>query len=428
MKTKITALIIASLALGALLLAACSDTKPSGNKEHSGHAQHEQAQTELYRCPMHPQYTSEQPGECPICGMDLVPVKQQEETDMERRADLPPGLGMVSLDKTKRQLIGIKTTAVERKPLTKTVRAAAIVKPDRRLIRQVNTKFHGWIEKLFVDFTGQFVEKGEEMLSIYSPELVSTQGEYLLALKNLRKLADAPPYVRQSAAELARASKRRLEYWDIPGSEISKLKKTGRPRKALTLESPVTGYVTHLNAVEGMEVKPGDGLYRIADLSRVWVMAEVHERDLGWVKVGMKANFIPDSNPGKRFEGKATYIDPELNPQTRTAGVRLELDNSDMELRPQMHGDVEIESERPETLVAPASAVMDNGKLKVVFVETEPGHYMPREVKIGLRTSNGIEIIEGIEEGEKVVVGGNFLLDSESRLRAGISGGGGHDH
>jgi len=428
MKTKITALIIAAVAAVAPVATGCSDAKNSGGAGHEKHAKNGQAQTRLYRCPMHPQYTSERPGDCPICGMTLVPVKEQEKMDMENEVDLPPGLAMISLDKTKRQLIGIKTALVELKPLTKTVRAAAIVKPDERLLRQVSTKFHGWIEKLYVDFTGQYVKKGKKMLGIYSPELVSTQEEYLLALKNLENLKDAPGYVRDDATGLLRAAKRRLLYWDIPASEIARLEKTGRPQKALVLTSPATGYVTELNVVEGMEVKPGDGLYLIADLSRVWVMAEVHERDLAWVNAGMKAVFIPDSSPGKRLHGKVTYIDPELDPQTRTAGVRLEIENPDMELRPDMHGDVEIESERPETLVAPASAVMDNGKVKVVFVETEPGHYMPRKVEIGLRTSDGVEITGGLAEGEKVVVGGNFLLDSESRLRAGVSGGGGHRH
>jgi len=402
------------------------------NTPESQPAQPKQETTKkvIYRCPMHPQYTSDRPGKCPICGMDLVkdkdaPPETHPATRETATQNMPKGFGMVQLPAEKIQLIGIRTTPVTRGSITRTIRAPATVKPDERKIKQAQSKVQGWIERRYVNYTGQYVKRGQPLLSIYSPDLVSTQEEYLLALRNSKSLEGAETSVRQGAEALTNAARRRLKYWDISDAQIQKLEQTGTPSKTMTLFSPVSGYVTQMTATEGMEVQPGMALYSIVDLSDVWVMAGVYEQDIGLIANGMQAVFHAESYPGRDFVGKVSYINPQLDPQSRTAMVRIELPNPDMVLRPEMYGEVTLVKEITDALVMPASAVMDNGEVKVVYVQTDPGHFMPRRVKVGIRTNDQVQILDGLVEGELVVVDGNFLLDSESRLRAAAQGAGG---
>lgn len=397
----------------------------------TGHEGHEHASTpsaptepreEIYSCPMHPSYTSPKPGKCPICGMDLVKVEKPEEATAEQMGDLPKGFGMVSLSEGKRQEIGVRTTPVTKGTLARSIRAPAIVKMDERKVKQVQSKIQGWIERLNVNFTGQYVKQGQALMAIYSPDLVSTQEEYLLALRNLQSLEGAEPFIRDGAQNLVDAARRRLRFWDISSAQIRRLEESGEPMKTLTLFSPVKGYVIENNARQGMEVSPGMMLYTIADLSKVWVFASVYEQDLALIEKGMTVVFYANAYPDRTFMGEVSYINPELEMESRTAKVRIELPNPDMLLKPEMYGEAMLVADVPETLLVPSSALMDSGEVQIVYVEVEPGHYMPREVKVGIRTSEQAQILDGLKEGELVVVEGNFMLDSESRLRAARSG------
>lgn len=380
----------------------------------------------IYRCPMHPSYTSDRPGQCPICGMNLVadeatPPETPKATGEATLPNMPKGFGMVSLSREKAQLIGIRTAPATRLGMTRTIKASATVAADERRIRQVQSKIQGWIDKLYVNFNGQYVSRGQALMAVYSPDLVSTQEEYLLAMRNLNSLQGASPEIREGAQNLVDAAKRRLEYWDISSGQIRRLEQSGQPLKTLTLYSPVRGYVTQSPARQGMQVTPGAMLYTIADLSQVWVLAGVHEQDLALISKGMQVVFRATAYPGRDFTGKVSYINPQLDPQSRTATARIELANPDMALRPEMYGEATLVREIPGALSVPASAVMDNGEAQVVYVQTEPGRFAPRAVKVGIRTNDSAQILDGLEEGELVVVDGNFMLDSESRLRASAS-------
>lgn len=451
-KLSVMALIAAPLAVAAILfflgnngfgplaerasprVAVASDQPGTGNINigHEGQSGREtqapvstpqKSKKPLYRCPMHPQYTSDRPGRCPICGMDLVKVKEAppetpHATGESSMRNAPEGFGMVSLSGEKVQLIGVRTAPVTRRSITRTIRAWATVAPDERRIRQAQSKIQGWVDKLYVNFTGQYVNRGQALMAIYSPDLVSTQEEYLLAMRNLRSLDNASPAIREGAQNLLDAARRRLEYWDVSSAEIKRLEQTGQPSKTLTLHSPVRGYVTQASVQQGQQVSPGMNLYTITDLSHVWVTAGIYEQDLALVRRGLQVSFRADSYPGREFTGKVSYINPELDAQSRTATARIDLANPDMALKPAMYGYATFSVAIPDSLVVPAGAVMDNGEVKIVYVQTSQGHFMPREIKVGIITNDEAQILEGLKEGEEVAVEGNFMLDSESRMRA----------
>jgi Cu(I)/Ag(I) efflux system membrane fusion protein len=322
--------------------------------------------------------------------------------------------------------------AVKKDTINREIRVPAVVAIDERRIKQVQSKTQGWIDKLYVNFSGQYVKRGQRLMAIYSPDLVSSQEEYLLALRNLESLQGADPSLLQGAEDLLEAAGRRLKYWDVSDGQIRELENSGKPFKTLTLFSPANGYVIQNGALQGMQITPGNALYTIADLSKVWILASVHEQDLALIAKGMKVVFKADSYPDSEFAGEASYINPQLDPQSRTATVRVELSNPDMVLRPEMYGNAILLKEYSDILVVPASAVMDSGDVKVVYVQTGPGRFVPRQVKVGLRTSEQAQILEGLAEGDMVVVQGNFMLDSESRIRAAPQGtgtsAGGHQH
>jgi Cu(I)/Ag(I) efflux system membrane fusion protein/cobalt-zinc-cadmium efflux system membrane fusion protein len=369
------------------------------------------AQPLYWKAPMDPTYIREEPGKSPM-GMDLVPVCPDGEESA--------GRGGVRIDPVLEQSMGVKLARVARRDLSRTIRAVGRVAYDERRVAHVHTKVQGWVEKLYIDYEGQLVERGQPLLEIYSPELVATQDELLVAAR-YRDQTSASPFedVAKSGAQLFAATRRRLELWDIPDRDIDRLLQTGAIRKNLTLYSPAKGAVTHLMVREGMEVGPNQNLYTIADLSRVWVYAEVYEYELPWVAVGQKGSVELSYMPGATFEASVTYVYPYLDAKTRTARVRLELENPDLALKPDMFTNVRIQAQtRRGTLAVPDEAVLRSGQRSLVIVALGEGRFDPRQVTLGIDSGDGwLEVLDGLSEGEQIVISGQFLIDSESRLR-----------
>jgi len=365
--------------------------------------------------PMDPTYIRNEPGKSPM-GMDLVPV--YEEAGEEK---LPSST--IRIDPVTIQNMGVRLAQVQRKPLVKTIRTYGNITYDETKIYAVNVKFNGWIEKLYVDFEGTRVKKGQPLFDIYSPELVSAQEEYLLARQQYDSLSSSPyPGVRDAAERLMAAAKTRLRYWDLTDKQIKEIEIRGAPRKTLTIFSPAAGVVIKKIAFEGHQVKAGEHLYEIADLSKVWVDVDIYEYELPWVKVGMEAEMELPYVPGRRFQGRVLFVYPYLNPKTRTVTLRLEFSNPADELKPNMYADIYLRAKIDgESLVVPEEAVIDSGTRKLVFVALGKGRFEPREVEVGAEGNNSeFQILSGVHEGEEVVVSAQFLLDSESRLREAI--------
>ena len=366
-----------------------------------------------YRAPMNPNYIADKPGKSPM-GMDLIPVYEEKETTET---------GGIRIDPVTVQNMGVRTELVERRDLSKEIRTVGRIDYDERKIVYVNTKVGGWIEKLYVDYTGQSVEKGEKLLEIYSPELVATQEEYLLALEYNRRLKQSKfEEVSSGARSLLESSRKRLQYWDITDEQIGHLDKSGQVHKTLVIHSPTKGVVIHKSAVEGKYTKPGEDLYKIADISRIWVYADIYEYELPWIKVGQEAEMSLAYLPGKVFKGKVTYLYPYLEAKTRTVKVRMEFDNPDWELKPNMYADVKISTEsRKGVLAVPKEAVIHSGERKIIIVDKGRGFFEPRDIELDLETKDYYEIFSELKEGERVVTSSQFLIDSESRLREAIA-------
>lgn len=376
----------------------------------------------FYRNPMNPAVTSPVPMKDSM-GMDYVPVYADEaETESGAPAGTVPGLAAVRIDARGLELSGVQTAVAERKVLRRTTRAVGVVSADEARVRHVHTKTSGWIEKLYVNSIGQDVRAGQPLLSIYSPQLLATQEEFVRAREAAERFASSSlPEVRQGGADLLAAARQRLELFDVPRGVIAQLEKTGRPQRTVTLLAPVSGFVTGKEIYEGMEVGPEIDLLTITDLSRVWVEADFYEYESRALSVGKRANVTLPYDPGVHLAGRVAYVYPTLDPQSRTLKARLEFPNRGLVLKPGMYVDVEPEIEASEGVVIPDSAVIDSGLRKVVFVE-ENGAFVPREVSVGSRGDGQAVVLSGVEVGERVVVRANFLLDSESRLRAAVAG------
>jgi len=331
--------------------------------------------------------------------------------------------GTVQISPEKQQLIGVKFGTVEMKPLEKVIRTVGRIDYDEKRIVTVSPKIGGWIEDLYVDFTGRFVKQGEPLLTIYSPELVSTQEEYLIALRAKRDLSKSPfPEVASSGDSLADSAKRRLKLWDINDDQIKALEESGQAKKTLTLYSPFSGFVLEKSAYKGMNVMPGMALYKLADLSVVWLYADIYEYELPFIRLGQQASIQLTYLPGEAFTGKAVYIYPALNPETRTAKVRFEIPNSHERLKPEMYANVEIKVHLGQRLVVPEGAIIDTGLRQLAIVDKGSGYFEPREVKVGAKVENYYEVIKGLKAGERVVTSANFLIDSESKLKEAVGG------
>jgi Cu(I)/Ag(I) efflux system membrane fusion protein len=340
----------------------------------------------------------------------------------------------VQITPAQRQLINVRTAPVRREKINKTIRTVGIVTYDTSRVVDVNTKIGGWAQKLYVDKPGQLVKKGDPLMDIYSRDLYSGQYEYLQAYRQYQRLKDSPvakeaseKFWKENLAEaesLRDSARKRLLLWDISEAEIRALEESGKPTDTLKLVAPVTGYVIEKKIEPGQAVHAGMMLYRAADVSTVWVNADIYEYELPLVKVGQEAHVTLTAYPDRKSKGKVDFIYPYLENKTRTATIRLVLDNQDEVLKPDMYANVRIEEDLGEQLVVPAAAVLDTGVRQYVFVETAEGMYAPRMVKLGQRTGDLYVIRDGLKDGEQVVVDGNFMLDSESQLSASGMGGG----
>ena len=417
----------------------------------------------LYQCPMHPTITSDHPGDCPICGMKLVEVKgaardsaeigkplghqvlfyrspmNPDQTSPTPRKDemgmdyIPvyadeatgggpsvKGLASITIDPARQQLIGLRTAPVTAGPVAGSWRTTGRVQVDPTRVRKTNVKVSGYIDRLYVDFVGRPVRRGQPLFSVYSPDLLAAENEYVLALQTRDALNQAGA-ADQNGSALVDAARRKLELWDVPRSEIDRLARTRTPSRTLTFLSPVSGVVTAKNVVQGASVAAGDAPFEITDLDEVWVMADAYEGDLARVRVGMLATLTLQAYPGRTFRGRVDFIDPILDPATRTAKVHMHFPNPGAVLKPEMYGDVVLEGPGREGLRIPADAVVRAGTRDVVFVALGEGKFAPREVQLGNRSGSDVEVQRGLAAGDQVVTRANFLIDSESQLRASLA-------
>jgi RND family efflux transporter MFP subunit len=375
----------------------------------------------FYRNPMNPTVTSPVPAKDSM-GMDYVPVYEDEARGSGGGVNLPEGYATVQVGMERVQLAGIQSAPAVRETISHPVRAVGIVVPDERRVRRVQTKIEGWIEKLYTNFTGQLVTKGQPLLEIYSPELVASQREYLLALEMHDRMKENPyPEEREMAAQLVQSSRRRLELFDVPQSFIAELERTKNPRRTVTLNAPVSGYVTGKEIFEGTRVMSGMDLLTVTDLSRVWIEADLYEYEAQFVRMGQTASLETVAEPGTKLKGRVAFIYPTFSPETRTLKVRFDFPNPGLRLKPQMYADVSLDLHSMTGVVIPDSALIETGVRVIAFVDAGGGSFEPREVKVGVRGNGKAQILSGVKAGEKVAVGANFLLDSESKLRAALT-------
>jgi len=375
---------------------------------------------------MNPDNKSDKPGKAPD-GMDLVPVYSGEAATEETTE--VAGYAPIKISRDRQQMMGVTVEEAKLMNLEDSIRTVGRVVADETRLHHVHTKFEGFIEELFVDFVGKFVRSGQPLFSIYSPELVATQKEYLLALRAQGQFGPSDSSPALAGIDLLGSARQRLSLWDISADQIAELEKTGQPIKALTIYSPVTGFVTAKTALQGMRIMPSDSLYDIIDLSSVWVLADVYEVNLPFVKLGQPAEMTLAYQPGRVWKGFVDYIYPSVDEKTRTIKVRLEFANSGGALKPEMFTNIELKGSLGKALAVPETAVLSTGERALVFVAKDGGVFEPREVTTGVEIRNFFEIKAGLRPGERVATGANFLLDSESKLKAAIAGiPGGHQH
>jgi len=376
-----------------------------------------------YRNPMGLADTSPTPKKDPM-GMDYVPVYEGEDNDA---SGAPAAANQIRIGTEKIQKLGVRTEAASMRLLGRTVRAAGRIEPDERRMYAISPKFEGYVERLHVSVTGQPVAKGQPLFEVYSPELVSAQREYAIAVQGMQAMKDAGPDAQASMKQLAESSLVRLRNWDFSPEQVAALVKTGQASRTITFRSPVSGLITEKKAIQGMRFMPGDALYQVTDLSSVWVVADVFEQDIGLVKPGAMAKVTINAYPNQVFEGRIIYVYPTMKAETRTVAVRVELANPRQLLKPAMFAQVELPvGGKAPVLTVPDSAVIDSGTRRIVLVQAQEGRFEPREVELGARGENYVEVVKGMRDGEQVVVAANFLIDAESNLKAAVGGLGGH--
>lgn len=392
------------------------------------------ASTEYY-CPMHPQVVQDHPGECPICSMNLVPKgngakKAAPSTDTAKPAASAapaqpsgvPGLVPVDLSMDRVQLIGVRTAVASRETLVPELRTVGYVAADEARLARVHSRFSGWIEHLAVATTGQKVRRGQVLAGLYNLELLPAQQEFLAAQRWSSGAAGGSGTAVSPTDRLEQDARARLELFGLSPAEIASVAQTGKPARTVAVTAPIAGYVVQKQAVQGAYVQPGTELFEIADLSKVWVLADVYEHEIGRVTVGQGASVEVGAFPREPFTGKVGFMSPTVDASTRTLRVRIELENEDLRLRPGMHGDVVIQLSSAQGVVIPTEALVDTGEHQYVFLAKEGGRFEPRLVKAGPRSGSKVQILDGIAAGDTVVTTSNFLIDSESRLRAAIEG------
>lgn len=367
----------------------------------------------LYTCPMHPEILQDEPGSCPICGMDLVPVDDE----------LPAGdAPVVTIDPAVVQNMNVRIEEARRRDIERDLRAVGYLDVDPKRRVTVTTKYPGWVEKVYVHYPGEPVRRGQALFEIYAPELVQTQQELLSAVRYVESLADAPEDTRQRAEGLVHAVRTRLAYWDVNPDAVDRVIETGEVIRRLTVYSPASGVVTkRLDGLEGMAVKPGLEIFEIADLSSLWLTIELYENQVAWIDVGSEAQIELSYFPGESFAGKVRYLEPQLRAETRTLGVRVEVPNPDGRLRAGMYAEATLDPPAVEDAVTvPSRAVLRTGQRNLVVVALGNGRFQPREVLLGHEGEGYVQIVRGLEDGERVATSAQFLIDSESNLRAAI--------
>lgn len=374
-------------------------------------------------------------GQSEMAGMEMPGMGTKEEkkpapaqksigAESSRGPEDVPGIVTISPERL--QTIGVKYEQVTRRPLEKLIRTVGRLAVDERRLAKVTIKFHGWIEELFVSALGDHVKKGQRLFTIYSPDLVASQEEYLLAVRGQKQLGSSEfPEVAQGSKDLLEAAKRRFQLWDITEDHIRELEKTGKVMRTLPIHSPITGTVIKKEALAGAHVEPGEELYTIADLSRLWILADIYEYELSFVKVGQKAAVTLSYDPSTVLNAHVGFIYPTLDATTRTAKVRFELDNADEKLKPDMYANVELRVDLGMRLAIPQEAIIESGQKQVVFLHLGGGKLEPRLIKTGVKTGELSEVLAGVKEGEHIVTSANFLIDSESRLKSVVDSMGG---
>jgi len=453
MKTKLI-LALAALLLPLALLTGCG-------KSDSGAS----AGAVKYHCPMHPTVVQDKKGSCPICGMDLVPFKADQPAanaadaaedahiaqvkvgqfycpmaaevvqahpgkcskcgmklvEKKASASAPvPGLATVAITPETRQRMGLKLGLVERRSLTGSVRTSAKIVANETRQYRVTTKNAGWVDKLFVATTGQAVSKGDPLLTVYSPELLAAQAEYLAVFAAPQTLTGSNAVAPGRADSLLPASRRRFELWDISAAQIERLEKTRQPEKYLTLYAPASGWVTERMVLAGQKIMPGEALMVISDLTEIWADADIYQSDLPYVKVGQPVEVTLPYWSGQVFTGQVSFLSPTLNPMTRTLNARLEIHNPDLRLKPEMYATATLKLELGNKLAVPTTAVIFTGTRNVAFRDIGDGHLAPVELQLGARSGDYYEVLAGLNEGDQVVISANFLVDSESSMKAAL--------
>jgi membrane fusion protein, copper/silver efflux system len=366
-----------------------------------------------YRDPKNPQYTSDKPGINPETGNDLEPVYAQDATT------IPAGALQVTPDR--QQLIGLRYGQPTYESSAQEFRSVGRVAVDETRATRVHARVEGWIETVHADFVGELIKKGQPLLTLYSPELLATQQELLLALQAKTIMSKSSMHeARSNSDALVEAARRRLELWNFSRSQIEDLEKSGKPIRSVTIFAPAGGFITARNAFPGQKIAPDTELYAVADLSRVWVMADVFESDAPSVRVGMPGTITSPNDPALRLQARVSYIQPQVDPATRTLKVRLELSNPGYRLKPEMFVDVTLHGAGTKTLTVPTEAVLDAGTEQTVFVDRGNGFFEPRSVQAGRRFGDRIEILRGLSPEDRIVVSGAFLLNSESQLKSAM--------
>lgn len=462
LKITLSMLVVFLLSGGFFLLTESGDhsgPRLGAEYSHAASGDHDHVDGTKYTCGMHPMIIVDEPGQCPICGMDLTPMKEgtggasAPSTSSEQKikywqapmdptyirhepgkspmgmdlipvyADQASGGVMITIDPTTIQNMGVRTAGVLRSDLSRSFRTVGLVSYEEPKQYEVNSKIAGWVEKLYIAETGQQVKTGQKLLEIYSPELVTAQQELLLARDNYTSLKDSRfGQIAESAKRLLESARKRLQFWDVSDKQIDQLEQSGQVQKVVTLYAQHDGVVTTKMVNEGVYVKPGMGLLKLADISKVWVLADIYEYQLPWVKVGQQVRVELPYIKDHSLTAHISFINPFVEAKTRTVKARIEFDNIDFKLLPDMYVTVYLSGEKvTNTLIIPQEAVLYSGEKQTVFVAQPGGRFEPRRVKTGLQGENGhIEVVEGLFEGEQVVTSAQFMLDSESKLREAI--------